>query len=58
MRAILVFAVILQIIVAVQTEGLTRALAELSAFLLVLGLVFSFKQKKRAQAAKDIGRLG
>ncbi|MDC5807199.1 hypothetical protein OPW36_23615 [Vibrio europaeus] len=58
MRAILVFAVILQIIVAVQTEGLTRALAELSAFLLVLGLVFSFKQKKRAQSAKDIGRLG
>ena len=58
MRVILVIAVILQIIVAVQSEGLTRALAELSAFLLVLGIVFSFKQKKRAQAATDIGRLG
>lgn len=47
MKAVLVIAVILQIIVAIQSEGLIRALAELSAFLLVLAIVFSYKQQKR-----------
>ncbi len=47
MKSVLVIAVILQIIVAIQSEGLIRALAELSAFLLVLAIVFSYKQQKR-----------
>ena len=47
MKAVLVIAVLLQIIVAIQSEGLIRALAELSAFLLVLAIVFSYKQQKR-----------
>lgn len=47
MKTILVVAVILQIVVAVQSEGLVRALAELCAFLLVVAIVFSFKQQKR-----------
>lgn len=46
-KAILVFAVILQIIVAVQSEGLARSLAELTAFLLVLAFVFNLKASKR-----------
>lgn len=47
MKAALVIAVILQIIVAVQSDGLVRALAELSAFLLVSVLVLSAKPQKR-----------
>ncbi|EGA66878.1 hypothetical protein [Vibrio brasiliensis] len=47
MKAILVVAVLLQIIVAVQSEGLIRALTELSAFLLVVAIVVSSKQQKR-----------
>lgn len=47
MKAILVVAVLLQIIVAVQSEGLIRALTELSAFLLVVVIVVSSKQQKR-----------
>lgn len=47
MKAALVIAVILQIVVAVQSDGLVRALAELSAFLLVSVLVLSAKSQKR-----------
>jgi|GEM_PF-1085285 len=47
MKAALVIAVILQIVVAIQSDGLVRALAELSAFLLVFVLVLSAKTQKR-----------
>ncbi|MFM2590414.1 hypothetical protein [Vibrio sp. TBV020] len=53
-KAALIAAVILQIVVAVQTEGLIRALAELSAFLLVLALVFSLKSQKRRKLTHKI----
>lgn len=46
-KAVLVIAVILQIVVAVQSDGLVRALAELSAFLLVSVLVLSGNTQKR-----------
>ncbi|EEX92736.1 hypothetical protein VIOR3934_16006 [Vibrio orientalis CIP 102891 = ATCC 33934] len=46
-KAVLVIAVILQIVVAVQSDGLVRALAELSAFLLVSVLVLSANTQKR-----------
>ncbi len=47
MKAILVVAVLLQIIVALQSEGLVKALAELSAFLLVVAIAFNTQQQKR-----------
>lgn len=47
MKVVLVIAVILQIIMAVQSEGLIRALAELSAFLLLVAIVFSYQQQKK-----------
>ncbi|WP_174217998.1 hypothetical protein [Vibrio mexicanus] len=52
MRGILIVAVIIQIVLAIQTDGLTRALAELSAFLLLLGLVISVKRARKAKQAK------
>ncbi|NIY81628.1 hypothetical protein [Vibrio hepatarius] len=51
MKAILILAIVLQVILATQSEGLTRSLAELSAFLLVLGLVFSIKKTRHKKAA-------
>ncbi len=53
-KAILVFAVILQIIVAVQSEGLARSLAELTAFLLVCAFVFNLKASKRSKLQGNI----
>ncbi|USD42005.1 hypothetical protein J4N42_04600 [Vibrio sp. SCSIO 43135] len=50
MKILLAAAVLLQIVVAVQTEGLTRALVELSAFLLVLAIVFSIRSSKKVAA--------
>ncbi|MGY5539139.1 hypothetical protein [Vibrio brasiliensis] len=47
MKALLVVAVLLQITVALQSEGLVKALAELSAFLLVVTIASSTKQQKR-----------
>ncbi|WP_204243993.1 hypothetical protein [Vibrio galatheae] len=52
MRVVLVVAVIVQIIVAIQSEGLVRSLAELSAFLLVLAIVFQFKSSKTSNPDK------
>ncbi|UUM31453.1 hypothetical protein [Vibrio japonicus] len=46
MKVILILAIVLQVIVATQSDGLTRSLAELSAFVLVLGLVFSIKKTR------------
>ncbi|MEH0689637.1 hypothetical protein H4F17_11245 [Vibrio cholerae] len=40
MNAILIVAVVIQIIVATQSEGVMRSLCELTAFLLVIVLVF------------------
>lgn len=54
MKAILVVAVLLQITVAVQSEGLIRALTELSAFLLVVAIVVSSKQQKRQSLELEV----
>ncbi|MCZ4293710.1 hypothetical protein [Vibrio sinaloensis] len=53
MKALLVVAVLLQITVALQSEGLVKALAELSAFLLVVTIAFSTKQQKRQSLELD-----
>jgi len=53
MKAILIVAIVLQVIVATQSEGLTRSLAELCAFLLVVGLVFSIKKARHKKVALD-----
>ena len=53
MKAVLIIAVILQIIVAMQSEGLIRALAELSAFLLLVAIVFSHQQNKTPPIKTD-----
>ncbi|MGD8115560.1 MULTISPECIES: hypothetical protein [unclassified Vibrio] len=53
MKALLVIAVLLQITVALQSEGLVRALAELSAFLLVVTIASSTKQQKRQSLELD-----
>lgn len=57
-KAILIFAVVVQIVLAIQTEGLTRALAELSAFLLLVGLVAMHKQQKRLQEKIEPEEIG
>ena len=53
MKALLVVAVLLQIMVALQSEGLVKALAELSEFLLVVTISFSTKQQKRQSLELD-----
>jgi hypothetical protein len=53
MKAALVIAVILQIVVAIQSDGLVRSLAELSAFLLVFVLVLSAKTQKRKKLVQN-----
>ncbi|WP_167469883.1 hypothetical protein [Vibrio aquaticus] len=53
-KAALVIAAILQIIVAIQTDGLIRALAELSAFLLIAALVWSLKPRKQTKFAHKL----
>ncbi|MEF1255116.1 MULTISPECIES: hypothetical protein [unclassified Vibrio] len=53
MKALLVIAVLLQITVALQSEGLVKALAELSAFLLVVTIASSTKQQKRQSLELD-----
>lgn len=45
MNAILIVAVVIQIIVATQSEGVMRSLCELTAFLLVIVLVFRQRQR-------------
>jgi len=54
MKAVLVIAVILQIVVAIQSEGLARSLAEFSAFLLVLAIVFDLKTSKRKKRQPNV----
>ncbi len=47
-KTVLVTAVLLQIGVAVSSEGLAQSLAELTAFLIAIALVFVHKQDYRA----------
>ncbi|PTC06138.1 hypothetical protein C9980_05185 [Vibrio mediterranei] len=48
MNKLLVIAITLQLALAFSTDGLTRALAELTAFLLTVVLFFNVKQGKTA----------
>ena len=57
-KVVLLLAVVLQLIVAIQTEGLTRALSELSAFLLLVALVANHKQQKRMKVKLEPEELG
>ncbi|MGR5178899.1 hypothetical protein ACPV4B_19530 [Vibrio parahaemolyticus] len=52
MNKLLVIAIALQLALAFFTEGLTRALAELTAFLLTLVLFYHVKQGKEIGAQK------
>ncbi|NRF27934.1 hypothetical protein HRJ45_23380 [Vibrio coralliilyticus] len=47
MKAVIVLAILIQILFAVQSEGLVRSLAELSAFLFIAALVFIYQRQKR-----------
>ncbi|MCG9598019.1 hypothetical protein L1D15_14965 [Vibrio sp. Isolate25] len=47
MKAVIVLAILIQILVAVQSEGLVRSLAELSAFVFVVALVLRYQRHKR-----------
>lgn len=46
MKVLLLVATVLQIVVATQSEGLWRAVLELSAFLTVAALLLEFTYKK------------
>ncbi|MBE4487391.1 hypothetical protein [Vibrio parahaemolyticus] len=45
-KSVLLIAVALQIGIAISSEGLTRSLAELTAFLIAIALVFALKSDK------------
>ncbi|EHK4784042.1 hypothetical protein [Vibrio parahaemolyticus] len=45
-KLVLLIAVVLQIGIAINSEGLTRSLAELTAFLIAIALVFALKGDK------------
>lgn len=47
-----VVSVIIQMIIAIKSDGLTRSLAELSAFLLILSLVLYRVSKKLVTGTK------
>ncbi|MCG7489390.1 hypothetical protein MHN79_07795 [Vibrio sp. Of14-4] len=51
-KIIIVLATLLQIFVATQSEGLMRALVELSAFLMLVSLLLEFKPKRQSRASK------
>ncbi|MCF7482550.1 hypothetical protein L3V31_12515 [Vibrio sp. J1-1] len=44
-KAVLIVAVLLQIGISLNSEGLARSLAELTAFLIAIALVFIHKQQ-------------
>lgn len=46
-ESVIVLAILIQILVAVQSEGLVRSLAELSAFLFIAALVLIYQRQKR-----------
>ncbi|EPN5006197.1 hypothetical protein ACT0GK_003966 [Vibrio parahaemolyticus] len=45
-KSVLLIAVVLQIGIAISSEGFTRSLAELTAFLIAIALVFALKSDK------------
>ncbi len=47
MKMVLVSAILLQIALAIVSEGLIRSLAELTAFVLTIALVMSIKKAKQ-----------
>ncbi len=51
-KTVLIAAVLLQIGISLNSEGLARSLAELTAFLIAIALVFIHKQ----QSARASGR--
>lgn len=53
MNAILIVAVVIQIIVATQSDGVMRSLCELTAFLLVIVLVFRQRQRLSPRRRKQ-----
>ncbi len=46
-KLVLLVAVVLQIGIAISSEGLARSLAELTAFLIAIALVFVLKSDKQ-----------
>lgn len=48
-RVLLILVVAIQLLIAMQSEGLIRALSELSAFLTILMLVFTIKRDKQSR---------
>lgn len=53
MKIIILVAIVLQITLAIQSEGLVRSIAELTAFLLVASLVLNYKQSTRTSSAQQ-----
>ncbi|MGR5497527.1 hypothetical protein [Vibrio diabolicus] len=45
-KLVLIAAVVLQIGIAISSEGLARSLAELTAFLIAIALVVTYKNSK------------
>ncbi|HFD0648242.1 TPA: hypothetical protein ACF039_003542 [Vibrio parahaemolyticus] len=45
-KSVLLIAAVLQIGIVISSEGLTRSLAELTAFLIAIALVFTLKSDK------------
>ncbi|MGD8172211.1 hypothetical protein ACQEXU_11165 [Vibrio sp. TRT 21S02] len=52
MKAMIIVAVLIQIVIAIQSEGLARALAELTAFILVVMLVLEKKKTTPPQSER------
>ncbi|MBU2898003.1 hypothetical protein [Vibrio hepatarius] len=52
-KTIIVLATLLQLIVAIQSEGLIRALSELSAFLLVVSLLIMSRAKRQSEGSEN-----
>ena len=50
-KIIIVLATLLQIFIAMQSEGLVRALVELSAFLMLISLALEFKLKRQSRSS-------
>ncbi|EMI4391802.1 hypothetical protein V6473_001653 [Vibrio parahaemolyticus] len=46
-KSVLLIAAVLQIGIAISSEGLIRSLAELTAFLIAIALVFALKSDKQ-----------
>lgn len=53
LRVGLIAAIIVQIIIAINSDGLLRSLMELSAFVSTLGLVLNIKLVRRAKSVSQ-----